>query len=98
MGLLDDIENAVEGALNDLESVVNAIEDAVKEGLQVAGDVVAPIGSAISYVVNGVVYVGDWTGKVYALTASTGSQWRSAPHWNSAAARVRRWLMPTTLP
>jgi hypothetical protein len=56
MGLLDDIENAVEGALNDLESVVNAIEDAVKAGLQVAGDVVAPIGSAISYVVNGVVY------------------------------------------
>ena len=24
-------------------------------------------------VVDGVVYVGDWTGKVYALTASTGT-------------------------
>jgi hypothetical protein len=56
MSLWDDIVNDVEGALNDLESVVNAIEDAVKKGLQVAGDVVAPIGSAIGYVVNGVLY------------------------------------------
>jgi hypothetical protein len=56
VGLLDDIENAVEGALNDLEDVVSAIEDAVKDGLQVAGTVLSPIGSAISYVVNGVVY------------------------------------------
>lgn len=56
MGWLDDIENAVEGALDSLGDVVSAIEDAVKSGAKIAGTVIEPIGEGIQYVVNGVAY------------------------------------------
>jgi hypothetical protein len=63
MSLWDDVVDAVEGALDTLSDVVSAIADAVKSGAKIAGTVLAPVGDAIKYVVNGVAYeLGDLVG------------------------------------
>jgi hypothetical protein len=59
MGWLDDVEDAVEGALDTLSDVVNTIEEYVQTGAQIAGDVADLPGAGLAYIINGVTYALD---------------------------------------